>query len=184
MSWLRRSLLTLCSIVVFAFAVHVVVSPSGAEESDDAVDGPSVTRTQHRDWVSICVGQAASVTRCAMQQVLRAEQPDGRQLQFQVSITRQEDQNLAEIALPLGLDLRAGVVVQVDESDEINIPIVTCLAQGCVAVLALDDPLIEIMKRGSRMKLGFLTLGSSEVFVAEFSLMGFTRAYEKVVSGS
>lgn len=101
----QRLLLRWGFAIALGLALQFPVISSQAQEAAETGDGPTVTRTQHRDWVSLCVEQNGGAKRCVIQQTLRAEQPDGGQLQFQITVSRQEEQDLAEIALPLGLDL-------------------------------------------------------------------------------
>ena len=147
----------------------------------EIADGRTTVSTEHRDWTSTCISQADTETKCAAEQTIRTGQGSTNTLQFEISISREDSTNRVAISLPLGIDLMSGIVLQVDDLEEFNAQVRTCIAQGCISFLELDDSRIAELKAGNRLKLGFRPFGGTDVSVVEFSLTGFSRAFDWIV---
>lgn len=136
---------------------------------------PEVTETQHKDWVEVCISED-SQSRCEAIQVLSLNQEGESRPLLRSTVTRVQDNRFIEFALPLGMDLRSGLVLQIDEGDEINFGFTTCVPQGCAGVLPLTDELFGALKAGNSARLGFRAFGNEQVQVLEISLSGLTAA--------
>lgn len=136
---------------------------------------PKLTQTQHQDWVLICAEQAEQ-KRCHMQQTLSVQQGEQNQRVLQAIVTRQGDQRLLEIIVPLGVDLRPGLLIQVDENPVGATPYLTCNEAGCISLLNLDNALWRQLRAGQTAKVGLRGVGQAENTVLELSLKGFTAA--------
>lgn len=144
-----------------------------------AMAAPEVTETRYKDWTQVCLSEA-EVSRCEAIQVLNVTQDEQTRPLLRATLSRVPDGRFLEIALPLGMDLRAGLVIQIDEGDEQRFAYSTCVAQGCAAVLAVDEALLSALRAGNRARLGFRLFGTVETQVVELSLSGFTAASEGV----
>ena len=140
-----------------------------------ALAEPEVSETRHQDWNRVCV-QEDDVRRCEAVQILSVTQNEQTQPILQATVTRSEGQRFIEFALPLGMDLRAGMVIQIDQGDEIRFGYTTCVPKGCAGVLPLDDARYAELRAGSSARLGFLPFGAGQVQILELSLQGFTAA--------
>ena len=149
--------------------------------ADDDADGPSVTRTQHRDWQSVCSSRPGGDVVCIIQQALQVELPDGQPLGMLATVSLAGDSYVLEIAMPLGLELRAGLVLQIDSGAETPLPVATCVPQGCAAVMELDAGWMDGLRQGQILRLGFQIFGLEQTNVVEFSLAGFTRAAQRLL---
>lgn len=140
-----------------------------------AEDAPQVEEERFRDWTRVCVTQAEQ-TRCEAVQVLSVEREGESRPLMRATLTRAGEQRILELALPLGMDLRAGLVMQIDEAEEFTFGFTTCLPQGCAAVLPVSADLLNTLKAGASAKVGFRPFGTQQTQVAEISLSGFTAA--------
>ena len=140
---------------------------------------PEVSETRHKDWTQVCLSENDQ-TRCEAIQVLNVTQDDQTRPLLRATLSRVPDGRFLEIALPLGMDLRAGLVIQVDNGDELTFGYSTCVAQGCAAVLPVDDSLLSVLRAGNKARLGFRPFGSTQTQVVELSLSGFTAASKGV----
>ena len=61
---------------------------------------------------------------------------------------------LMRVVAPLGVLLPAGVSLKIDNEDVTRLNFLQCLANGCIAQLALDDKLLEKLKTGKTATLG------------------------------
>jgi len=82
--------------------------------------------------------------------------------------------------LPLGVDLRAGMVLKVDDAKEMKAPFLKCTKAGCEIQSVLTDDLLAQLKRGNFMKVGFRAFGAKKTMVVNADLSGFTKAFSKL----
>ena len=82
------------------------------------------------------------------------------------------------IQMPLGVDLRRGAVLRVDEGKETPVQYLRCTNSGCDASLKLDSKFLKALKAGNGLLVGFLPWGGDKTTVVNASLKGFTKAFE------
>ena len=80
-----------------------------------------------------------------------------------------------ELALPLGLEHISGMVLQLDNAEDIKLPFATCIDQGCAALADIDAALLARLQRGRVMKAAFRPFGQEQAVVIEVSLLGYQR---------
>jgi len=136
---------------------------------------PQVERERFKDWNRVCTTQN-ELTRCEAVQVLSVKQGEQDQPFLRATLTRVGAERILELALPLGMDLRAGLVMQLDGAEEFTLGYTTCVPQGCASVLPVSDELRSGLKAGAKAKLGFRLFGTRQTQVVELSLSGFTAA--------
>jgi len=73
----------------------------------------------------------------------------------------------------------AGVSLRIDGEDAGRLSFLQCLANGCIAQLALDDKLLDKLKSGKAATLGVFQTPEQGVGVPA-SLAGFKEAYEQL----
>ncbi|WP_169570021.1 invasion associated locus B family protein [Sneathiella limimaris] len=79
--------------------------------------------------------------------------------------------------LPLGVDLQAGLLMKIDENQEVKAPYSICSKIGCEMRSLLPTDMLAKMKAGTAMKVGFRPYGSKQTIVVQASLIGFTRSF-------
>ncbi len=79
--------------------------------------------------------------------------------------------------LPLGVDLQAGMVLQIDQSPEMKAPFSKCTKEGCEVQSLLTEALLTDLKKGNTLKVGFRPFGITRTMVVKADLVGFTRAF-------
>ena len=79
--------------------------------------------------------------------------------------------------LPLGVDLGAGMVLQIDQSPEMKAPFSKCTKAGCEVHSLLTEALLADLKKGNTLKVGFRPFGVERLMVVKADLVGFTRAF-------
>ncbi len=135
--------------------------------------------TQYQDWVGVCADVEGQEV-CEMQQTLTIENETGNVPLFRASVHNVENSLVMQLLFPLGLDLRAGMVLQIDEGEEFTSGFLTCVQEGCLAVFPLDSELLAAMRAGNSAKIGFRPFNTNETLVLELSLSGFTAASQTV----
>jgi invasion protein IalB len=136
---------------------------------------PSMTRSTYQDWQSLCVQQDAE-TLCDISQTLQVERENGQTVTgLRATVTKRDGFFVMELALPLGLDHTSGMVLQLDNAEDIKLPFATCIDQGCAALADIDAALLARLQRGRVMKAAFRPFGQEQAVVIEVSLLGYQR---------
>ncbi|WP_018872002.1 invasion associated locus B family protein [Thioalkalivibrio sp. ALJ16] len=132
--------------------------------------------TVYQDWEVACIATPQG-ERCRMQQTLEIQDEQAQGLFLQATVRREGDQHIIEILVPLGVDLRPGIRMQVDDAgEEMDAGYVTCVQQGCVAGRELNSQQMSALRGGRALTVAFRALHQEQPFVFDVSLMGFTNA--------
>ena len=169
-------------LFLFVLPLPLLLAQPAMALTDDetSIDSPSVTTSTHGDWQTICV-QGEEKPACQVTQAMQFEKDGQTSFAMRITLFKQADNTLMEIALPLGLDLKAGIVFQVDENGELNLPFDTCVAKGCAAVFTVDGGFVNELRKGGAMKVAYRSFGQSQAIVVSSSLRGFTSATDALV---
>lgn len=81
------------------------------------------------------------------------------------------------LQMPLGVDLRPGAVMRVDEESETPLEFLRCTEAGCDASARVTPELLAQLRAGNVLRVGFRPWGSEQVTAVEASLIGFTAAF-------
>lgn len=179
-SHLRRSLL----VTLLALA-GVVGSPALAQQMGQPGQAPQMQQqepetTTYQDWEVACI-ETPEGERCRMQQTLEIQDEQAQGLFLQATVRREGDQHVIEVLVPLGVDLRPGIRMQVDDAgEEMDAGYVTCVQQGCVAGRELNRQQMSALRGGQALTVAFRALHQQQPFVFDVSLMGFTDASNRL----
>ncbi len=151
---------------VSALATAVLL-PAGAARAQS--DDPT--------WMKVCT-QDPRVKKdiCLVTQELRT---GGGQVLASAAVRgfKGEQRRSLLIAVPTGMVLEPGVLVQVDGGDAEKAEYQVCLETACWAERAVSDAFITSMKSGSTMRLTAYNREGKQV-PFDMSLSGFTAAYD------
>jgi invasion protein IalB len=86
---------------------------------------------------------------------------------------------VALVQLPLGLNLPAGVKLQVDDGKAADLQIQTCDNRGCYTSTPVATDLLAALKTGKQLKLSFQNL-NKETITIPMPLADFAAAYDKI----
>lgn len=136
-------------------------------------------------WRLRCADTNDAATCNANQELFLNREVDGQQqnvgrlLNLTVLYLDAQGERLPFMSLqmPLGLDLRPGAVMQVDDGQEVTLEFLRCTNDGCDASVRLTPDLLGAMRAGSVLRVGFRPWGSEQVTAVEASLIGFTAAF-------
>ena len=135
-------------------------------------------RDRHGDWVTRCeTPPGAAHEQCAV--VLSVVDQDRPNLILVVIVLNTADRKarLMRVIAPLGVLLPPGVTLRIDNTDAGRLSFLQCLPNGCVAQLAMDQSLIDKLKKGKTATLGVFQTPEEGVGV-QAPLAGFKEAYE------
>lgn len=153
--------------------------PAHAQEEGEAATAQEAEE-RPIPWDTSC----AQLTRrdepnCEMSQMVIV--PQSRQVLLRVEIEVPGDGSGPRMVLrlPHGIYLPAGITLEIDEAAASEAEVQTCDAQGCYAVVDLDDDLVSRLERGNQLSVTFRSL-SREAVSVPVDLRGFTEAYAKI----
>ncbi len=164
-----------------AFAMALVAFAGSFQGTARAAEAEAV-------WAVVCADDNDAKT-CRMQQTLFADQTVkgeqkrlGKVLGLAVLYAGEEARRpLLVMKLPLGVDLRPGMVLRVDNYKEIKAPYLRCTNAGCEVQVELTAELVAQLKNGLNLRVGFRPFGSSKTVAIDASLKGFTRAFNRLM---
>ena len=165
------------------------LQPEGGETLTDP--GPNVLQApEGENWFRDCDDEADSRTCRIVQNIFLEKDIDGEKQRvgrvLQVVVVYATDPGTAQrgpyisINLPLGVDLRPGAVVRIDEEQEFQLPFLQCVNNGCALSRDIDGDLLRQLRMGVQLNVGFRAWGEQDVTIIPASLIGFTRAFETI----
>ncbi|MGO9422881.1 invasion associated locus B family protein [Roseiarcus sp.] len=160
-------------LAAFGLAAAVCCA-AGAAHAQGAI------RAKHGDWETRCeTPPGAAYEQCAV--VLSVVDQDRPNLTLVVIVLNTADRKarLMRVIAPLGVLLPAGVSLRIDDQNAGRLNFLQCLANGCIAQLALDDALVAKLKDGKTVTLGLFQTPEQGVGVPA-PLAGFKEAYEQL----
>ncbi|MGA8714601.1 MAG: invasion associated locus B family protein [Roseiarcus sp.] len=172
----RQTILRILSgLALFAAAVSSVPMLATA-----AAGAQGAIKDKHGDWETRCeTPPGASYEQCALVlSVVDQERPNVT-LVVIVLNTADRKARLMRVIAPLGVLLPSGVGLRIDDEDLGHLNFLQCLANGCIAQLAIDDKLLDKLKTGKTATLGIFQTPEQGVGVLA-PLAGFKEAYEQL----
>lgn len=155
----------------------VAATPGTAADAAAAAGGST---ERYQEWLISCEGPANG-RYCTLEQDLRRREDNRRLVLLEVK-PESMDSALVGLTLPLGLDLRSGLALQIDDGPMVQgVPYRTCLQQGCLVSMRFDQGTLEGMRTGKVLKV---RTGVASGGVADFQLplAGFAQAYVRMVA--
>jgi invasion protein IalB len=167
----RQTILRILSGLAFSIAAVAATAAAGAQ---------GAIKDKHGDWETRCeTPPGASYEQCALVlSVVDQERPNVT-LVVIVLNTADRKARLMRVIAPLGVLLPSGVGLRIDDEDLGHLNFLQCLANGCIAQLAIDDKLLDKLKTGKTATLGIFQTPEQGVGVLA-PLAGFKEAYEQL----
>lgn len=119
------------------------------------------------------------IEQCALVQNVAAEDKPAVTLLIIILKTADQKSRLLRVIAPLGVLLPAGLGLKIDQADMGRAGFVRCMKTGCIAEVAMDDKLIEALKRGKTAT--FIVFQTPEEGVGiPVLLNGFASGFESL----
>ena len=161
--------------LVFPLAISVLAALQAR-----AAQPQGEIRARHGDWETRCeTPPGASYEQCAI--VLSVVDKERPNLTLVVIVLNTADRKarLLRVIAPLGVLLPMGMSLRVDGEDFGRLSFLQCLANGCIAQVAIDDKLLDKLKSGKTATLGVFQTPEQGVGILA-PLSGFKEAYEQL----
>lgn len=168
-----KFLASLACIIVIGVAADVSAQQQPQQE----------TRATHGAWKVICL---AGTQQCAMEQIGKSAKGDDALL-FRINKVDAAAEDgtkipaSAEIIVPLGVMLPAGVRVQIDGGKVRGTGFLTCVNVGCLSQDVVSAEFLADLKKGTTAKMIVVLPNQGEVAV-NISLSGFTKAFSELTA--
>ena len=121
-------------------------------------------------WVKICEADSCNT----MQRIVG---PNG-DLVASVTIrqTKGDPKVQFTVSMPLGMSIKAGLAVKIDDTANLPLKFNICLPAGCYAQIGSDKTLVDALKAGGRL----IVVGESrgKPIALPVTLAGFTKVYD------
>ena len=170
-----------CMLVAAGLSAAILaVRPATATD-----DRSAVTET-FGDWTVSCRRQPARSetsggnATCQMTQELHQSGTGQRALLFALPAKFARDGSNAVIVTPFGIDLAAGITVEVDGVALTRAAFRTCLPVGCVVRPQLDAAMFDRLQNGQVATVVMTALEGSSPVRIDVSLAGFTAASKRL----
>lgn len=119
---------------------------------------------------------------CEISQTLSVKNDKGQSKRLvEFAIGYPKDKNMARgiFVLPLGIFVEDGLEMQVDNNTPFKFKIRYCDSAGCFAYLNLNDSVLDMMRKGTKITVRFKSIKPQNIEVP-LSLKGFTKALSDV----
>ncbi len=117
--------------------------------------------------------------RCEISQSLSQKETNDRVAEINIGYPDTNENAVGVVALPLGVLLQYGGQLQIDDGEPMKFQFRSCEPAGCFALIALDDELVQAMRRGNTAHVSFM-LPNQKIVKLPFSLKGFTKALKEI----
>jgi invasion protein IalB len=157
-----------------------VSPPSSRAQSGDTVQPAGEANQPANTWTTQCSGATRTDDLdCAIEQRVVLTQTGQLLAALTLRIPSGTREPVLMVHVPIGVFLPSGLNVVVDDALIDTLQVQTCDQNGCYAGSSDLGALLEAMKRGSAMMIGFQDLAKQEIAVP-ISLAGFAAAYSSI----
>jgi invasion protein IalB len=172
-------------IFVAAATLLLAASPaSAAAQVDDSAAGVGSGKGDRQKpvaaWATRCNDAAKPQERiCVLSRAL--VDPGSKRLMVAVTfrVAPPDRKPVMKLLLPVDLYLPAGVKLSVDQGVAQTLKFETCTRGGCLAPVPLDGTLLQRLRRGTGIKVGYQTVDQKPVDLT-LKLDGFARSYDQI----
>jgi invasion protein IalB len=146
---------------------------------------PGLEVRQFQDWAVRCGAPAEGAPEACEMVQQRLDEQGQTVLAIAVGRVPNTDDPGMLIILPLGIWLPPGVVLRVDNGEEVPARIERCERRGCQVELLLEPKVLTLLRGGTEANVLFQIYdenGQPKVVGVPFSLLGFTAALNEVMA--
>lgn len=124
------------------------------------------------DWQVECEAAVDGKERCFLAQTQTLKENNTRLLKMSVGYIGPKGEAVLVALLPLGIDLRAGVAMKLDEGEQTALVLQHCAQDGCVASKALDAKGLAAFTKARTLRIGVLPYAGTQSVTMTVSLKG------------
>ena len=168
-------------LAAFSLLATVTAQAQGTASAPAAANKPvqpSETK-EFGDWTVRCY-PVSSPTPCEMIELLVNKKSGQRVLGVLIVFNAAQNQNVVQIAMPLGVSVQNGAVLSSDTYTSGVLRYRLCDVQGCYAFAPVDEDAIKALKRATKAEMKIVSADGKKINLS-FSLNGFSAAYNALL---
>jgi invasion protein IalB len=168
-------------LVLPALAALLLLAPgpaSAAQKSGAPTAGPPTAGQAFDDWAVECERAQDGTERCFLSQSQLLKESNARLLKASIGLLGPKGEPTLVLLLPLGVDLRAGIALKVDDRPQVSVAFQRCVQEGCVGVLPLDAATLAAMRGAKRIQVGMLPYAGQQAVTVDVSPRGLARGMD------
>ncbi|MFQ3254123.1 MAG: invasion protein IalB [Loktanella salsilacus] len=173
----KHNLMSFGTAFAGVFSALALAVPAYAQTADE----PS-SRDTIDDWVVECFGTSPGGELCQAFQRVLTQNPNVVALSIAVSPSGDDDGVMAEMALPLGVNLSAPPVLAVGDDLLINLAWSHCVSTGCFVRGRLGGAIVEALMTAPSAAVQVTHLDGN-VIAIPISTKGFAEAIKAISIG-
>lgn len=172
-------------LLTLMFGVSLFTGTAFAQSADTSAETETTSTTAlvSSNWNLSCTPDSGTQELlCEASQTIAFE--ESRQTLLIAFVTPWKQDDAAELfvmrfQLPHGLDIPAGLQIQIDDNPAQSPVIQTSTQVGVYARIGLSEPLLESLKKGATMNVSFSAMNGNKLTVP-VSLDGFSAIFAKL----
>ncbi|OHV75936.1 hypothetical protein LCM4573_14865 [Rhizobium sp. LCM 4573] len=154
-------------------------NPAQRPAPQPSAQQPGNVRANHGAWSVICDKPAgASVEQCALMQNVIAEDRPEVGLSVVVLKTADRKSKILRILAPLGVLLKDGMELYVDNNNIGRAYFTRCFSEGCYVEVEIDDELMRILRAGKNAVFALRESVDQDRVGIPVELAGFAQGYD------
>ncbi|MBP2316712.1 invasion associated locus B family protein [Azospirillum soli] len=130
------------------------------------------------DWAVECERAPGGETRCFLSQTQLLKESNARLLKTSVGYLGPKEEPMLVLLLPLGVDLRAGIALKVDDSPQLTLVYQQCVQDGCMAAVPLNGPTLAALRKAKRIQVGMMPYASTQTMTVNVSPNGLASGMD------
>ena len=166
----------------FALALALSLLTFGAVSADPAPNAPlqpSETKS-FADWTVRCY-PVASPSPCDMYELLANKQTNQRVMSLSIAYMPAGDKHVIQIAVPLGVFIPAGLVIESNTYTSAVLPYRRCDRAGCYVEMIFDNGAVTSLSSAAGSAKIRIVADGGKQFEIPFSLNGYNDAHGAMV---
>ncbi|MGO2391755.1 MAG: invasion associated locus B family protein [Halomonas sp.] len=167
---IRRALMTALLPLFAATATSTALAQQNAQNVDTQ---------RFQDWEVSCPSASGQQQGCTMSQIVNNPNSNEPLMRAIVGNSSQINSPVMAFVMPLGVNLAAGMQLQVDNNEPVGFPYQFCQEQGCRADLPLEPSMLQQLRGGSTATVSAIDPDGQRLDM-DMSLMGFTSAIQQI----
>jgi invasion protein IalB len=157
----------------------VQAAPQAAPPQQPGGSQPGTVRGSHGSWSVLCDKPAgATVEQCALMQNVIAEDRPEVGLSVVVLKTADRKARILRILAPLGVLLKDGMDLFVDNNNIGRAYFTRCFSEGCYVEVEIDDELLRILRAGKNAVFALRESVDQDRVGIPIELAGFSEGYD------
>lgn len=136
------------------------------------------------DWVFQCQALTATQNICGLVQTIVDNNTKRQVVGIAIRYAGNGvDRRLGMfVTVPLGIFLGSGVGGKIDDGKQFKFNLQSCNQRGCQVALEVKKDMLEELKKGNRLIVGFKARANSNTIAVPVSLKGFTAGLKSIAA--